>query len=183
MRRIDLPEWSAVRRFTARFLLLLALDCAASGSVAHYGVDLDGHPVDRAHSSAPAIVLFFTASDCPIASRYEPEILRLERKFSSAGVEFWWVYPNPDDTADAIRRHQSQFSASARVLCDTQQSLAQMPTPPSRRRRQSSSRQTARSARSITDALTTATSPSARSVHALCITSSRTPSPPCSPNA
>jgi hypothetical protein len=32
-----------------------------------------------ASSTAPAIVLFFTASDCPIANRYEREMLRLAR--------------------------------------------------------------------------------------------------------
>jgi len=76
-----------------------------------------------AQSTAPAIVLFFTASDCPIANRYEPEMLRLEKKFAPSGVEFWWVYPNPQDTAAVIRLHRSQFAGSAHVIRDTQQSL------------------------------------------------------------
>ena len=115
----------AVKRFTVKFVLLLTLNCAASATVAPYGVDLDGHPVPLAQSTAPAIVLFFTASDCPIANRYEPELLRLERKFASAGVEFWWVYPNPEDTAEVIRSHQTQFTSRSRIIRDTQQSLAQ----------------------------------------------------------
>ena len=53
-----------------------------------YGVDLDGHPVMLARSTAPAIVLFFTASDCPISNRYEPEMLRLEQEFGPSRVEF-----------------------------------------------------------------------------------------------
>jgi len=77
-------------------------------------------------STAPAIVLFFTASDCPISARYEPEMLRLERKFSPAGVEFWWVYPNPEDTSQVIRRHESQFGGSAHVIRDTDQSLVHL---------------------------------------------------------
>jgi hypothetical protein len=126
MQGIDPPGWGVARRLTAGiFVLVLASNCAASITTDSYGVDLDGRPVSLTRSSALAIVLFFTASDCPIASRYEPEMQRLERKFSSAGIEFWWVYPNPGDTADVIRRHQSQFIASSRVIRDTQQSLTQ----------------------------------------------------------
>jgi hypothetical protein len=108
-------------------VLLLALRCVAFAAPAPpnapHGTDLDGHPVLLAQSAAPAIVLFFTASDCPISNRYEPEMLRLQQKFAAAGVEFWWVYPNPGDTAEVIRRHQAQFPGSARVLRDTQQLL------------------------------------------------------------
>jgi hypothetical protein len=114
---------SAAWRFTAKFVTLLALNYAAFAATAPYGVDIDGHPVMLAQSTAPAIVLFFTASDCPIANRYEPEMLRLEREFAPSGVEFWWVYPNTEDTAETVRRHQSQFGGSAHVLLDTQQQL------------------------------------------------------------
>jgi len=114
-------------RFCAcMFLILLTVNCRASAATAPYGLDLDGHPIALLPSSAPAIVLFFTASDCPIANRYEPEMLRLEQEFASSGVEFWWVYPNPGDTADSIRRHQMQFTARVRVIRDTQQSLVQI---------------------------------------------------------
>ncbi len=105
------------------FVVLLALNCPAFAATAPYGVDLDGRPVMLAQSAAPAIVLFFTASDCPISNRYEPEMLRLEQKFGPSGVQFWWVYPNPEDTVEVIRRHQVQFAGSARVIRDTQQSL------------------------------------------------------------
>ena len=75
---------SAVWRFTAsQFAALLILCCSALAATAPYGVDLDGHPVMLAQSTAPAIVLFFTASDCPISNRYEPEMLRLEQKFAT----------------------------------------------------------------------------------------------------
>jgi hypothetical protein len=123
MRRLSLARWRAAWSFTA---VLLNLSAAALASADHYGVDLDGRPVSLAKSTAPAIVLFFTASDCPIANRYEPEMLRLEHEFASSGVEFWWVYPNPEDTAEVIRHHQSQFAASAQAIRDTQQSLVQI---------------------------------------------------------
>ncbi len=61
---------------------MLVVHCTVFAATAPYGVDLDGHPVMLEGSAAPAIVLFFTASDCPIANRYEPEMLRLEREFA-----------------------------------------------------------------------------------------------------
>ena len=115
-------------RFAAgNFVVFLAIHCAASApTTAPYGVDLDGRPVPLAQSTGPAIVLFFTATDCPIANRYEPEMLRLEREFALTGIAFWWVYPNPEDTAEKIRRHQSQFGGSTHIIRDTQQSLVQI---------------------------------------------------------
>lgn len=119
--------WRASLRFSIwGITILLSLPCILLAEAAPYGVDLDGHPVSLAQSTAPAIVLFFTASDCPIANRYESEMLRLEREFSQSGIEFWWVYPNSEDTAEMIRRHQSQFPGSAHVIRDTQQSLVQI---------------------------------------------------------
>lgn len=91
------------------------------------GMDLDGHPVQRlAPPHARAVVLFFTASDCPIANRYIPEIERLDREFSPQGVHFWWVYPNPEDTPSVVRRHQKQFDIHAAPLLDIQQHVTAM---------------------------------------------------------
>lgn len=53
-------------------------------------------------------------------------MLRLERDFSPSGIEFWWVYPNPEDTAEMIRHHRLLFPGSAHVIRDTQQSLVQI---------------------------------------------------------
>jgi hypothetical protein len=87
------------------------------------GFDLDGRPVKLLSSGAAAVVLFFTATDCPISRRYEPEMLRLEAEFAAAHVEFWWVYPNPGDSAAVIRRHRESATGSAHVLRDPDQSL------------------------------------------------------------
>ncbi len=127
MRSLRNGRGRAVWRFAAgQFAALLILCCSAIAATAPYGVDLDGHPVMLAQSTAPAIVLFFTASDCPISNRYEPEMLRLEQEFAPSRVEFWWVYPNPEDTAAVIRQHRSQFAGSAHILVDTNQSLVHL---------------------------------------------------------
>lgn len=105
-------------------LALLGISCPLLAATDPSAVDLDGQTVKLPSSGAPVVVLFFTASDCPIASRYEPEMLRLEQKFNPSNVAFWWVYPNPGDTAATIRRHREQFTGSAHVLRDVDQSLA-----------------------------------------------------------
>jgi hypothetical protein len=104
---------------------ILLLSCPAAALAAQpLGLDLNGRPIDRlAAPGSPAIVLFFAASDCPISNRYVPEIERLEREFTPAGVRFWWVYPNPDDTAEIVRHHQQQFDIHADVVLDNQQQL------------------------------------------------------------
>ena len=117
LQAMALPAW----------LLLLSCLPAAALAAQPFGVDLNGRPIDRlAPPGSPAIVLFFAASDCPISNRYVPEIERLEREFTPAGVHFWWVYPNPEDTSEVVRRHQEQFGIRGDVVRDTEQRLTAM---------------------------------------------------------
>ncbi len=92
-----------------------------------FGTDLSGHPVEQiAPAGSRAVVLFFAASDCPISNRYIPEIERLDREFAPQGVRFWWVYPNPADTAAVVSEHDKQFDIHGDVVLDTAQRLTQM---------------------------------------------------------
>jgi AhpC/TSA family len=92
-----------------------------------FGTDLDGHPIERiAPPGAKVVVLFFAASDCPISNRYIPEIERLDHEFAPQGVQFWWVYPNPGDTAAVVRRHEEQFDLHGNAVLDTEQRLTHM---------------------------------------------------------
>jgi hypothetical protein len=111
----------------AWMMMLLCCTSTAVWADQPFGVDLNGHPINRlASPGSPAIVLFFAASDCPISNRYVPEIERLEREFAPAGVRFWWVYPNPEDTPDVVHHHQEQFHIHADVLLDNKQRLTAM---------------------------------------------------------
>src|SRR5207244_4968875 len=47
---------------------------------------------------------------CPISNRYAPEVQRVVSEFSSKGVVFRLVYPNPADRAAAIHEHMAAFS-------------------------------------------------------------------------
>jgi thiol-disulfide isomerase/thioredoxin len=108
-------------------ILLFASLLLPPQAAQNLGTDLSGNPI---HQLAPpgtkAVVLFFAASDCPISNRYIPEIERLNQEFASQGVAFWWVYPNPTDTAEVVHRHQQQFNFHAKIILDTGQRLTQM---------------------------------------------------------
>lgn len=91
------------------------------------GTDLNGRPVHKlAKSGIRVVVLMFAATDCPISKRYIPEIARLQQEFASRGVAFWWVFPNPGDTAVVVRKHELDFSIHSATLIDTRQELARL---------------------------------------------------------
>lgn len=90
--------------------------------------DLDNHLVNPFQTSADvrATVLVFTSVQCPISNRYAPVIAKLNDAFGSKGVQFWMVYPNPFDTAEAIRRHLKDFALPPRALRDPDHALAKI---------------------------------------------------------
>jgi hypothetical protein len=111
-------------RRLAAMMLLLSVAAAWSASTARFGIDLDGKPVnDLAGPGVRVVVLLFAASDCPISNRYVPEIARLNKEFSSQGVRFWWVFPNPEDTASVVSQHLRDFAIHEDALLDPDQAL------------------------------------------------------------
>src|SRR6204780_4503725 len=104
-------------------LFALALAAVSTGTLAF---DLGGNPITQlAPAGARAVVLFFAASDCPISNRYIPEIQSLAKQFEPVGVHLWFVYPNPEDNAKAVRTHNLEFAITANTALDTKQSLVQ----------------------------------------------------------
>ncbi len=71
---------------------------------------------------AKAVVFLFIETDCPISNRYAPEIKRLYEKYHS-DVTFWLVYPDRDDSAQAIRRHLKEYGYRIGVLRDSRHEL------------------------------------------------------------
>src|SRR5206468_3213295 len=73
---------------------------------------LTGTAVDalQAPAGTKAIVFLFTSTDCPISNRYAPEVQRVVGEFSSKGVVFRLIYPNPADQPHAIHEHMTAFS-------------------------------------------------------------------------
>jgi hypothetical protein len=88
---------------------------------------LAGASVDplQAPAGTRAIVFLFTSTDCPISNRYAPEVRRLAETYGSKGVVFRLIYPNPAETAAAIREHMAafQYAGAADALRDPAHAL------------------------------------------------------------
>ena len=104
-------------------LMLVGLGCTAPAAPTEEArdsvLDLAGRAVDPlAASGAPAVVLLFTRTDCPISNRYAPEVRRLYERFHGRGVRFWLVYPDPDIAVEDIERHLSEYAYPLPALRD-----------------------------------------------------------------
>ena len=87
-------------------------------------LDLDGRPADPLKDpKAKLTVLLFVRSDCPISNRYAPEVRRLHDAYAAKGIAFWMVYPDPDERADAIRRHLEEYEFGVPGLRDPRHAL------------------------------------------------------------
>jgi hypothetical protein len=112
---------------SALIVVLLLVFATPPGIASGFANDLDGKPIARlAPSGSKAVVLFFTASDCPVSNRYIPEMQRMAKEFVSSSVYIWFVYPNPGDNAKVVRAHNAEYAVIARTALDTDQTLAKM---------------------------------------------------------
>jgi AhpC/TSA family len=66
-----------------------------------------------------AVVLLFVRSDCPISNRYAPELQRLYQRYSSLGVEFHLLYPEPGLTPSGVEKHRKEYGLTIPALLDT----------------------------------------------------------------
>jgi hypothetical protein len=117
-----------VTRFGRLAPVLLAGALAAPPAVAAHGTPvqgLDGSPVEAlaVPSSARAVVLLFLSVECPVSNRYAPELRRLRDHFTRRGMVFRHVYPNPRESAQAIRAHAGAYGLLAEPIRDPAHSL------------------------------------------------------------
>src|SRR5437899_10131126 len=101
-------------RLVAVFLAVAALNGV---------VDLSDKPVDPFSTKAHARVFLFVRTDCPITNRYAPEMERIAAEFPDRGVEFWLVYPDPDETVPSIETQIAQYRLPGRALRDPHHSI------------------------------------------------------------
>jgi hypothetical protein len=114
------------RVLSAVVALLLTIPLGAAPAVRL--PDLDNRLVDPflAGESSAAIVFLFTSVECPISNRYAPVVQRLYQTFSTRGVTFWLVYPNPAESSSAIREHLRAFSYPVHALRDPKHELVKL---------------------------------------------------------
>jgi hypothetical protein len=87
-------------------------------------LDLVGNPFDLWQSEpAPATVVIFTRTDCPIANRCAPEIRRLYETHHPRGVNFYLIYVDPRESPETIRRHLREYGYPCQGLRDPKHAL------------------------------------------------------------
>ena len=76
-------------------------------------------------SERKAVVLFFMGLSCPIANLYTPELMELQKKYDSDGVQVIGIQSNAGVTAEDVAEHAKEFKITFPVLHDTDQQVAQ----------------------------------------------------------
>jgi Redoxin len=109
-------------------LLALVLTIPLHAAPAVRLPDLDNRLVDPflAAEGSKAIVFLFTSIDCPISNRYAPVVQRLYQTYAAQGVAFWLIYPNPAESASAIRDHVKAFNYPVHALRDPNHELVKL---------------------------------------------------------
>jgi hypothetical protein len=76
--------------------------------------DLSGQsrPIHVGHE-VRAIALVTLSVDCPLSNKVLPELRRLEERFGQRGIRFVHLYPNTDESADAVKAHRTEFGIPA----------------------------------------------------------------------
>jgi thiol-disulfide isomerase/thioredoxin len=86
-------------------------------------IDLAGKAVDPfAVARRKVVVLIFVRTDCPISNRYAPAIQQLSAQHAEK-AEFFLIYPDKRESAEAIRKHDQEFGFRMASLRDPQHVL------------------------------------------------------------
>ncbi len=101
-----------------RTVLLFLLSLSVSLAAAQPATDLARHPIDPFAVSAPASVLLFVRTDCPVSKRYAPELGRIAKEFTGRGVKFWLVFPDRTETVENIRKTIADYQFPGTPMLD-----------------------------------------------------------------
>lgn len=82
--------------------------------------------VRRIPTAQKATVLFFVATDCPIANRMAPELSRIVKSYQPKGVSFLFVYVEPSQTKAQILGHLKEYKLRAPGILDAKHQLVKM---------------------------------------------------------
>ena len=79
---------------------------------------LQGTSVDPFAGPQRATAFVFVHPDCPVSSRYAPELNRLYEEYSARQIRLWLVYPGRDDDEPTLRAHYREYALRAPALRD-----------------------------------------------------------------
>ncbi len=71
-----------------------------------------------------ATVFFFCSTQCPISNIYTPRMVELAQKYQALGVQFFFVSPNREDSAEAVAKYAKARNISFPVVKDNELKLA-----------------------------------------------------------
>ncbi len=77
-------------------------------------------------AGARAIVLFFVATDCPVANSYVPEMNRIRDAYAPRGVLVWAVQADATVSAAASAKYAREFHYGFPVLVDSGHALVKI---------------------------------------------------------
>ena len=112
-RFLDLAKFVRPRLATAALLV-----CSTLSRGQQTALDLDGHAVNPLTAdSGKVVVLVFLRRDCPVSSRYAPAIQQISKHYADH-ADFWLVYPDKTDSAQAIRKYLQDYGYHLPALRD-----------------------------------------------------------------
>jgi hypothetical protein len=120
---------SLFKAWAGACVLTMTLVSHAQRVQSAYGYDLMANllPVLPLPVRKPSF-FFLSRPTAPYSNRYIPEMQRLENKFATQHVVFWFVYPNAGEALDAVRQHETAYGAKEHVLLDPHHQLVAPPT-------------------------------------------------------
>jgi hypothetical protein len=71
-----------------------------------------------------AVALVFVGVECPVSNSYAPEIASLCREYGPKRIMFCVVYPDPDLTISAARKHAGDYAFPCPAVLDSDLRLA-----------------------------------------------------------
>jgi peroxiredoxin len=75
-------------------------------------------------TNAPAVVVVFTSTGCPIVQKSVPKLKALRDKFAARGVVFWLINSTVEDDAASVGQEAREFGIDLPILLDHSQSVA-----------------------------------------------------------
>lgn len=88
--------------------------------------DLAGRRVSPFDAAGRGIAFVFVRADCPISSRYMPELERLRQRAGAAGVSMWLVFVDPTAPPASLADYLDEFGYRGAALVDASHRLVEL---------------------------------------------------------
>lgn len=106
---MTMVRWSIATLFLSGLLIGAGLQPTTAPSTLQW-TTLDGKTVRMRDLQSVRATVFITLSTrCPAVPRYAPRLNALYDTFSKQGVDFYGIYPEPDETPEAVREHAQRM--------------------------------------------------------------------------